>query len=1159
LIDDKSMYNAKTGGVASGWEYVGTLEKPTSNTVDPFTLNDTTTEYASYFKRELYQVTEGRLLLQTGIKFGKNDGAYLAFTDSEGKEAIRVALDNGTYKVLGSDGTLIDTKIAWTADTAFINLLINFDEQTFDVSINGTEPQTFAFATSVANIQKYYIGTTKTGTNTVAPQFTTLRHNYLVGERFVNAANNLLPADWNFYADSGSFVTKKIVYSDEANGGTAELKVKAGSLATATKNFAKADGKLVFESYLILPEAQNGAKVALLSGETKALELVTKDGYFYTANGTQICSYTANLWTIIRMEADTATQKAEIKINGKYVATVDFDTAASSFDGIQFSFAPEKDATMMFDEISVFEKLPEPADYCPEPVVAPSTDYIVGVNVCSLWRPGTHYGWDVISAYPEIKSVLGYYDEGSPEVSDWEIKFMAEHGIDYQIFCWYPQSDVKQPIFRTTKNEALIDGYMNAKYSNLVNFAIMWENTSVNVKSFEAFKNYMVPYWIEYFFKDSRYMKIDNKPILTIWSLDQLNSAFGGTSSKEALDYLREECKKAGFDGCTVMIYSSDTSAAFQEKVKAAGADCVGAYHWGSAGANAETEVSKIKAQASNQIIDTIPTVSVGFDYVGWGNSEQRNGLLDPKDYHVVTDYVTKELLPSRDKNSIYSKMVLISTWNEYGEGTYVMPTARFGFGYLDGVRAAFTKAPAEHVDAVPTESQRQRINYMFDQNRQLLRPQLLAKKETEQDPFATAEVKLGYYFKSDADIEKWSAWWGMEGAKIKDDALSVAITGADPAIMTKTNFSLPAEDANYIKVRMKTNGAASVALEIFFKTSTAPEYGQDRSAKMLLVNNEWRDYYVPMSQNENWKGTITGIRFDPVTSKMDSIELKSIEFVKAAEPAKPFAIDINGKAMAFVCAPDTTGGHLMVPIYPESGILSRMAARYTWDQTTKEFSVITNKHTVAFNIGTDQALVDGKETKLYAATYFYDGVPVVPLDTLLQALEIDLVYHEDGNGASVMTAGKEYYDVLKNRIPFNWEFAVPDDKEDWSLQQCNAEVKDGLLYGTSTGNDPAITSPVLNIKADDYKKLIVKIRWNRTNTTSKDNIKVYFKSASNELSEARSVYQNIDASSNGQFIEVTFDMSSNLQWYDKISQIRIDPFNAYGTFEIESIKFVKS
>ena len=74
--------------------------------------------------------------------------------------------------------------------------------------------------------------------------------------------------------------------------------------------------------------------------------------------------------------------------------------------------------------------------YVPEPRPVTS-DYLVGVHYFSGWKQGTHFGWQKVEPHPERKPLLGYYDEGDPEVADWEIKWALEHGINYFVYCWY--------------------------------------------------------------------------------------------------------------------------------------------------------------------------------------------------------------------------------------------------------------------------------------------------------------------------------------------------------------------------------------------------------------------------------------------------------------------------------------------------------------------------------------------------------------------------------------------------------------------------------------------------------------------------------------------------------------------------------------------------
>jgi hypothetical protein len=74
--------------------------------------------------------------------------------------------------------------------------------------------------------------------------------------------------------------------------------------------------------------------------------------------------------------------------------------------------------------------------YVPKPQPA-KTDYISLMHYCALWKEGTHWGWKRIEPYPEKRPAIGWYDEGTPEVADWHIKYALEHGVNGFIYCWY--------------------------------------------------------------------------------------------------------------------------------------------------------------------------------------------------------------------------------------------------------------------------------------------------------------------------------------------------------------------------------------------------------------------------------------------------------------------------------------------------------------------------------------------------------------------------------------------------------------------------------------------------------------------------------------------------------------------------------------------------
>ena len=75
------------------------------------------------------------------------------------------------------------------------------------------------------------------------------------------------------------------------------------------------------------------------------------------------------------------------------------------------------------------------------------------------------------------KPYLGWYDEGNPEETDWEIKWQVEHGIAFEMHCWYrPNNAINHPIKDGVLDQGIIKGLFNARYSHLKKFTIMYTN-----------------------------------------------------------------------------------------------------------------------------------------------------------------------------------------------------------------------------------------------------------------------------------------------------------------------------------------------------------------------------------------------------------------------------------------------------------------------------------------------------------------------------------------------------------------------------------------------------------------------------------------------------------------------------------------------------------
>ncbi len=269
----------------------------------------------------------------------------------------------------------------------------------------------------------------------------------------------------------------------------------------------------------------------------------------------------------------------------------------------------------------------------------------------------------------------------------------------------------------------LEDGYKYAKYSDKMKYCILWETQNATEPvDLEAWKTYFVPFLIEHHFKDPRYMTIDNKLVFPSFGSYMAGNGWGTEERKEAFDYLTEQVKLLGFDGLIL----SDVDWARGEDHKTQGIESIYSYNHGSGGAFYNNTVERILALAKDcEELDLyyIPTISTGFNAIGW--DQGRSPLMSIEDYIKINEWVKNEYLGKRENAPAWAEdLVWLSTWNEYGEGTYLMPAeGHNGFGYLDVIREAYTTEKADPtLNTIPTAAQLERINRLYPQHKREVR-----------------------------------------------------------------------------------------------------------------------------------------------------------------------------------------------------------------------------------------------------------------------------------------------------------------------------------------------------------------------------------------------------------------------------------------------------
>ena len=322
----------------------------------------------------------------------------------------------------------------------------------------------------------------------------------------------------------------------------------------------------------------------------------------------------------------------------------------------------------------------------------------------------------------------GYTDEKDPAVMAQKIKAASDYGIDCFIFDWYMYEN--GPFL----NRCLDEGFLKAKNSGKIKFALMWANhdwvdihpyTSgtkqkllyegkVTAKRFDEIADLLVS---QYFIRPN-YWKIDGKAYFSVYDIQKFMDGFGSIeAAKTAMNRLNDKAIAAGLKGVHWNLVAwgrpvlpvEKVPANYPELIRILGFNSVTSYVWihhvdlpdrqtdyNLARDQYFTYWEKAKREFN---VPYYPNVSMGWDpsprcdsKSAWGNSgypfTNTIGNNTPENFRTALQ-MTKDKLQD-DPNG--PAILNINCWNEWTEGSYLEPDMKNKFGYLEAVKSVFKK-----------------------------------------------------------------------------------------------------------------------------------------------------------------------------------------------------------------------------------------------------------------------------------------------------------------------------------------------------------------------------------------------------------------------------------------------------------------------------------
>ncbi len=320
--------------------------------------------------------------------------------------------------------------------------------------------------------------------------------------------------------------------------------------------------------------------------------------------------------------------------------------------------------------------------------------------------------------------IWGYVNEADRYVMEMEIAAAADHGVNVFIYDWYWYD-------RMSFLEACLnDGFLKAQNNSRMKFYLMWANHDVTLgwdkrNADDAFtkKNKAIIWkgavdrkefeiiahrWIEKYFSQPTYYKIDGKPVFMLYDLNNFVQGLGGIDqAKDAIAWFRAEVKKAGFPGLELQLsmrkdskkslsaVASDNIGTQKDVVEKLGFDSLTHYQFGHF-----TDVNRDYNTIMSDVVRDWETISKDYTAhyyphvsVGWDSSPRTfnyKGAIVKNNTPANFEQALRQAKAFVEAHPKQAPLITINSWNEWTETSYLEPCTKYGYGYLEAVKSVF-------------------------------------------------------------------------------------------------------------------------------------------------------------------------------------------------------------------------------------------------------------------------------------------------------------------------------------------------------------------------------------------------------------------------------------------------------------------------------------
>ena len=319
---------------------------------------------------------------------------------------------------------------------------------------------------------------------------------------------------------------------------------------------------------------------------------------------------------------------------------------------------------------------------------------------------------------PKVPADLGFYDLRLPQVREQQAELAKEAGVTAFLYWhyWFGNgkrllSDVFQEVLDSGKPDfpfalARANHSWYAKsWAKRAEDKLLMEQTYPGIEDEKMHFNFLLKA-----FKDNRYFKVDGRPFLFIYKPDDLPEEYVRNFRKWTIeagfpniylvanvwgnDHTVEEFREKGYDAITYnrmldVLYNWYGSISITKQLAVRIGRKIKEVFWGiPRGALDYSKVYHFFIRPEDKQRGVIPEIFPNWDHSPRSGKTGATTIYYNSEPRYFKEHVKDALNAIKDKPES-EQILVLKSWNEWGEGNYMEPDLKYGHGYIDALHSA--------------------------------------------------------------------------------------------------------------------------------------------------------------------------------------------------------------------------------------------------------------------------------------------------------------------------------------------------------------------------------------------------------------------------------------------------------------------------------------